>query len=113
MLAYFKNKINVNLSFTNLIIKKSKDSEEYSNNKSDVIVLRAIYRMDPLVHFDCSIRHDGILWDWRLENPDVTTTQSTIFWPKKAIYKLKKIFDKNSKGSARISNKSRNKRSVI
>uniref|UniRef100_A0A915MAC0 F-box domain-containing protein n=1 Tax=Meloidogyne javanica TaxID=6303 RepID=A0A915MAC0_MELJA len=105
MLTLFKNKIFFECPPTS--INNSKNSEEYSNKKSKAIVLRALYRMDPLVHFDCSVRHDGILWDWRLENPEVTPTQSTIIWPKRAIYKLRRIMSKNRKGNAHISNKSR------
>uniref|UniRef100_A0A915MWZ6 F-box domain-containing protein n=1 Tax=Meloidogyne javanica TaxID=6303 RepID=A0A915MWZ6_MELJA len=69
MLTLFKNKIFFECPST--FINNSKNSEEYSNKKSKAIVLRALYRMDPLVHFDCSVRHDGILWDWRLENPEM------------------------------------------
>ncbi|CAK5020322.1 unnamed protein product [Meloidogyne enterolobii] len=105
MLTLFKNKIFFECPPT--FINNSKNSEEYSNKKSKAIVLRALYRMDPLVHFDCSVRHDGILWDWRLENPEVTATQSTIIWPKRTIYKLRRIMSKNRKGNAHISNKSR------
>uniref|UniRef100_A0A1I8B6J9 F-box domain-containing protein n=1 Tax=Meloidogyne hapla TaxID=6305 RepID=A0A1I8B6J9_MELHA len=105
MLALFKNKIFVDCPST--FINNSINSEEYSNKKSKAIVLCALYRMDPLIHFDCSVRHDGILWDWRLENSEITTKQSTIIWPKKAIYKIRRIMNKNRKGSAQISNKGR------
>jgi hypothetical protein len=39
-----------------------------SSAADEAVVLRALYLMDPRLHFDCSVRHDGILWDWRLEN---------------------------------------------
>lgn len=35
------------------------------------VVLRALYLMDPFVNFDRSVHHDGILWDWRLANPEL------------------------------------------
>jgi hypothetical protein len=53
-----------------LALKESSKSGEIAATdgirKSGPVMLQAMYLMDPLVHFDCTVRHDGILWDWRL-----------------------------------------------
>jgi hypothetical protein len=63
------------LRYKNLLTKFDKNEGRngtIKNAEKDEVILHALYLMDPLVHFDCSVANDGILWDWRLENDNTT-----------------------------------------
>ncbi|KAF7635900.1 F-box domain-containing protein [Meloidogyne graminicola] len=108
---YKLNKIRIFLKikfYLTFLLYLQRNFENKKGNNS--IILLALYRMDPLIHFDCSVQHDGILWDLRFEENylnELITNNSSIFWPKNSFFKIKMILNKNrKKGGVQISNKS-------
>uniref|UniRef100_A0A183BJ57 F-box domain-containing protein n=1 Tax=Globodera pallida TaxID=36090 RepID=A0A183BJ57_GLOPA len=53
-----------------MLLPSSSSSSSPQNIDADAVLLRAVYSMNTIAHFDHTVRHDGILWDLRFENPD-------------------------------------------